>query len=335
MLTEMVINRPYDGWDIRILVEIKLSKGAFISKNLQHEILTPMMPYEFWGLVEFWSEERERAIMPGVVAPMNYGFDLSCLLPSQLYSFYHPEYDFVYNWEADLRFLGNYSTFFDTAGEFGKQESINMGMEKYSRWFIPGAKATERFWNRTKDETKGRGREADLLTFNAILDIKGSDWFHSPDHADFGDDSPLRTSIVSLLRMSKPLMKAMTMATVEKEKYMQCEAWPSTVVLHSQLPPSSKLTFDEELVAELGSDMPFKGVFVPHPVYLSQPWEAEEIDYQINRRRYFRNEHFMAKSTFNWAADLPGQIYKNWTQGLGQDACRAPALMHPIKDVGY
>lgn len=135
--------------------------------------------------------------------------------------------------------------------------------------------------------------------------------------------------------MSKHLIKAMTLATVEKEKAMQCEAWPSTAILHSQLPPSSDLTFDEELAKELQDVFPLKGVFVPHPVYIQDKINGDEIDYQINRRRYFRNEEFMGKSTFNWKANLPSDIYERWRHGKGLDGCREPALMHPIKDVGY
>lgn len=183
MLTEMVINRPDQGWDIRILVELKETPGAFVSKSLQRAVLSSMMPFEFWGLVEFWSEDREKSIMPGLSGPLDYGFDISCLLPSQLYSFYHPEYDFIYNWEADIRFLGNYDLFFDRVEEYGRNESMNIGMQKYSRWYIPDSKISQRHWNRYSKEKDGIGKEPDLLTFNAILDVKGSDWFHSSIHA--------------------------------------------------------------------------------------------------------------------------------------------------------
>jgi hypothetical protein len=38
-----------------------------------------------------------------------------CLVPTQMFSKFHPEYDFVYNWEADVRFLGNYKELFKNA----------------------------------------------------------------------------------------------------------------------------------------------------------------------------------------------------------------------------
>jgi hypothetical protein len=73
MLSEMIINRPSDGWDIRLLVEVKETKGALVSKELQEQVLMPMIPREFWGLVEFWSESLETVVFPGIAPQVGYG----------------------------------------------------------------------------------------------------------------------------------------------------------------------------------------------------------------------------------------------------------------------
>jgi hypothetical protein len=127
----------------------------------------------------------------------------------------------------------------------------------------------------------------------------------------------------------------MKFATIENQKAMECEAWPATVVLHSHLEPSSDQTFNDRLAKEVGESMPFKGVYVPHPVYLSQDWDPRVIEKKINGPEYFLHESFLASSTFNWMSGLPGDIYSKWMRGDGQDSCRQPALMHPIKEVGY
>lgn len=73
LLKEVVVMHPEDGYSVVILVEVKATKGAFMLKSLQEQILMPLMPREFWGLVEFWSEESARLILPGVTGAGSYG----------------------------------------------------------------------------------------------------------------------------------------------------------------------------------------------------------------------------------------------------------------------
>jgi hypothetical protein len=54
---------------VRILVELKTSKGALLSNTLQRSVLESMMPREFWGLVHFWSEDMVRSLFPAI-APL-------------------------------------------------------------------------------------------------------------------------------------------------------------------------------------------------------------------------------------------------------------------------
>jgi hypothetical protein len=66
LVVEMVLSRPQKGWDVRILVETKQTSHAFASHEAKEKILTPMLPREFWGLVEFWSESFIELMLPGL-----------------------------------------------------------------------------------------------------------------------------------------------------------------------------------------------------------------------------------------------------------------------------
>jgi hypothetical protein len=66
MLTEVDVLNPRDGFDVRILVEIKKTKGALILQSLQEKVLTPMLPREFWRLCEFWSDDLVKALVPDI-----------------------------------------------------------------------------------------------------------------------------------------------------------------------------------------------------------------------------------------------------------------------------
>jgi hypothetical protein len=111
--------------------------------------------------------------------------------------------------------------------------------------------------------------------------------------------------------------------------------WPATIALHGQMPPSDHQSFDQNLAEEMGSSLPFKTVFFPHPVYLDQNYPPAEIESTINRLDFFKNQDFMGHSSFNWECWLAPEIYQNWRIANGTDACRLPSLMHPIKNVGY
>lgn len=47
----------------------------------------------------------------------------SCLMALQKFHLDHQEYDFIYNWEMDVRYIGNYLDFFEgIEGEFDDVE---------------------------------------------------------------------------------------------------------------------------------------------------------------------------------------------------------------------
>lgn len=152
---------------------------------------------------------------------------------------------------------------------------------------------------------------------------------------DYGLNVPRRTSLVSLVRLSRDMARAMNLATVMKGKSMQCEAWPVTVALHSQLRPSSDQTFDTELAALLSDIFPLKAVYVPHPVYLGKQWSTDQLDDIVNGPSFLGNDYLMQDSSFMWTSQYSHKLYDNWRQRKGVDACRSPALVHPVKKVGY
>jgi hypothetical protein len=130
-----------------------------------------------------------------------------CVLPEQIFSQLYPEYDFVYHWEADVRFLGDYGMFFAAAhgemrefcltkrrdvlngingnglptSDFARKEKSSKMLTKYQTWLVRGSSTSERNWESYHPgEALGNEKEADLLTFNPIMDIDGSGWYWTP-----------------------------------------------------------------------------------------------------------------------------------------------------------
>lgn len=82
-------------------------------------------------MVELWTEDEMCALYPGLPGKfLNHMFAQSsyrsCLMALQKFYLDHQEYDFIYNWEMDVRYIGNYLDFFEgIEGEFESEEEFN------------------------------------------------------------------------------------------------------------------------------------------------------------------------------------------------------------------
>ena len=76
-----------------------------------------------------------------------------------------------------------------------------------------------------------------LITLGPIFDPLGSGWYWTHDVQNYrlGQDTPRRASIGTNMRMSRGLLEAMNVVNAEAKKSLHCEAWSTTLVLHSQL----------------------------------------------------------------------------------------------------
>lgn len=259
----------------------------------------------------------------------------SCLMALQKFYLDHTEYDFVWNWEMDVRYIGNYLDFFEGIEEWSRKEPLNVGMDKYDTWYVRNVTASEENWADDAKLTKGRGEEADLITLGPIFDPRGSGWYWEYDVQNYpkGQNTHRRASIGTNMRMSRSLLDAMNVVNAEAKKSLHCEAWPTTLVLHSQLPTGHDHSFYPEAGFTHNLPLPFKGVYAPHPIYFRHHWDSEVLHARINRPDFYKkiNEKVMRDSTFYYDGKHSKEIYMGWKER--DDVCRSPLLLHPIKKV--
>ncbi|KAN0063781.1 hypothetical protein ACQY0O_003831 [Thecaphora frezii] len=341
LISELSLNNPNTPYDIRILVEVKRRHLAvFTSEWDRLNVLRSSVPREFWGMVELWTEDEMCALYPGLPGKfLNRMFAQasyrSCLMALQKFYLDHKEYDFIYNWEMDVRYIGNYLDFFEGIEEYARNEPLHVGMDKYDTWYIPNVTVSEENWSDNKTLTRGRGQEADLITLGPIFDPRGSGWYWEYDVQNYppGQDTDRRASIGTNMRMSRHVLEAMNVVNAEAKKSLHCEAWPTTLVLHSQLPTSHDHSFYPEAGFTHNLPLPFKGVFVPHPVYFRHMWDPEVLHSRINRPDFYKklNEKVMRDSSFYYDGQHSKEVYVGWK--AKENVCRAPMLLHPIKRV--
>lgn len=61
-----------------------------------------------------------------------------CQMPLVKFALDHPEYDYIWNWEMDVRYTGDYLDLFTAAETFARGEEKQAGMEAYKEWYVPG-----------------------------------------------------------------------------------------------------------------------------------------------------------------------------------------------------
>ena len=341
MISELSLNNPNTPYDVRILVEVKdPNLSVFTSEWDRYRVLASSVPREFWGLVDLWSEQQLQVLyagMPGkfinnMIAQTSYR---ACLMSLQKFWLDHQEYDYVYNWEMDVRYIGNYLDFFEGVEEYARKEPLHPGMFKYETWHLPGLPESDRIWRAPPNTTVKVGEEADLITLGPIFDPRGSGWYWTHDVQNYpkGWDTDRRASIGTNMRMSRGLLEAMNVVNAEAKKSLHCEAWPTTLVLHSQLPISEEHSFYPSAGFTYSLPLPFKGVFAPHPIYLRHEWNKAELNRLLNRPNFYEKkyENLHKDSSFYYHAQHAKEIYMGWKRN--PRVCRAPLLLHPIKRV--
>ena len=316
------------------------SLSVFTSEWDRYRVLVSSVPREFWGLVDLWNEPQMQVLYAGLpgkfinnmIAQTSYR---ACLMAVQKFYLDHLEYDYVWNWEMDVRYIGNYLDYFEGVEEYSRQEPLQPNMDKYDQWYLPNVTASERNWRGPMAETSGRGEEADLITLGPIFDPRGSGWYWTHDVQNYRlmRDTPRRASIGTNMRMSRGLLEAMNVVNAEAKKSLHCEAWPTTLVLHSQMERSEDHSFYPQAGFTYSLPMPFKGVFAPHPIYFRHEWDPDVLHARLNRPDFYlkKHENLHRDSSFYYHAEHAKELYMAWKNN--EDVCRAPSMLHPIKRV--
>ncbi|KAL8903826.1 MAG: hypothetical protein Q9171_007264, partial [Xanthocarpia ochracea] len=111
-------------------------------KKIYNRILENALPPEFRGMGTLWSERQMGLIYGGIQESFFrdlpvHGVYRSTFMPVQYFSHRHPEYDFVWNWEMDVRYTGHWYHFFDQIRKWTKAQPRKGLWERNGRFYIP------------------------------------------------------------------------------------------------------------------------------------------------------------------------------------------------------
>jgi hypothetical protein len=150
MISELAL-KSHGEYRVHFLLHVKDdSIPMFSSPAVRQAILDANVPTEFHAMCTLWSERQMRLLYPGRFAaaienPSEgsiHGVYRSAHLPLQVFAAEHPEYAHFWNWEMDIRYVGDYYELFDRIGAWAREQTRQGLWERSAKYYIPSAHGT-------------------------------------------------------------------------------------------------------------------------------------------------------------------------------------------------
>ncbi|RMD42332.1 hypothetical protein DV735_g2756, partial [Chaetothyriales sp. CBS 134920] len=105
-------------------------------------VLRDSLPEEFRGMGVLWNERQMLTMYGGLEETWMrdlpvHGVYRSTFMPLQYFAYQHPEYDFFWNWEMDVRSTHHWYHLFESVGEWAKKQPRKYLWERNSRFYVP------------------------------------------------------------------------------------------------------------------------------------------------------------------------------------------------------
>lgn len=132
-------------YDVHLLVQVKdESIPVFADEETYERHLRERVPAEFQGMATLWSETQMLMLYHGMEETWARGSGLpvhgvyrGLVLALQWFAHKHPEYDFVWQWEMDLRYTGHWYQLFSKMDNWTRAQPRKLLWERNSRFYIP------------------------------------------------------------------------------------------------------------------------------------------------------------------------------------------------------
>ncbi|KAL1954254.1 hypothetical protein VTO42DRAFT_1487 [Malbranchea cinnamomea] len=130
-------------YEVFFLVHVKDNNLQIWSDDETYErVLRDSLPEEFRGMGILWSERQMGLIYGGLHESMMrnlpvHGVYRSTFMPVQYFAFQHPEYDYYWNWEMDIRYTGHWYHLFDKVGAWARKQPRKGLWERNARFYVP------------------------------------------------------------------------------------------------------------------------------------------------------------------------------------------------------
>jgi hypothetical protein len=131
------------AYDIHLLIQIKDGSPIWASPTVYDAVLERVVPREYRSMATLWSEDLMRLLYPGPFKPQFnnpgpvHSVGRSMHMALQWFAAHHPEYDFFWNWEMDIRYVGHWYELFDRVDRWARSQPREGLWERAARFYIP------------------------------------------------------------------------------------------------------------------------------------------------------------------------------------------------------
>lgn len=289
-------------YTVHLLVHVQDdSIPIWASEDEYNRVLKESLPEEFRGMATLWSVAQMKLIYPPPFPESIVNFSggnvyeayRSLHFPMQYFAEKHPEFDYFWQWEMDIRVTGHYHELLEAVSAWGERQPRDFAWERSARYFIPSLYegSYARFSDAVKKELeeaeqapiKGPQRDpkkllplpeqkkpanadhiTDMISFNPLFDPSRTRWAFHDDITGYTDGRPAtRAALITASRLSRRLLKLMHQETWANNHTMFPEMFPSSIALHYGL----------------------KAVYAPLPVYFDRDWPAVHANEIFNNAK--------------------------------------------------
>ncbi|KAB5525750.1 hypothetical protein GE09DRAFT_976415 [Coniochaeta sp. 2T2.1] len=335
--------------------------------EVAQQVLDDNVPAEFHGLCTLWSEAQMRLLYPGdfgeaVENPSGqdvHGVYRSAHMPLQHFALTHPEYAHFWNWEMDMRWVGDYYELFDRLGKWAAVQSRRELWERNERYYIPaGHGSWENFTALMHRETEGSGRRAvkGPVNFAGRQSVRSEEQarLFLPASCAAGSSDPALCGVgeeADLITLN-PIFDAEDSGWVFASDVTGYETYFDTpprrvsiitasrlsrrllAVMHEETWRMRHAMFSEMFPATMALHHGLKAVYAPHPVYLDREWDHDVLDRSFNSGRDhstsgkgspydYDNEHNHKGTSWYFNSEFAGLLWRRWL-GYAQMDGRGP-----------
>jgi hypothetical protein len=130
-------------YTVHFLVHVKDDNKQIWSDDATYqEVLDNALPAEFKGMGTLWSERQMGLIYGGLEESFYrnlpvHGAYRSTFMPVQYFAHQHPEFDYFWHWEMDIRYTGHFYHLFDRISNWAKAQPRKGLWERNSRFYVP------------------------------------------------------------------------------------------------------------------------------------------------------------------------------------------------------
>lgn len=122
-------------YQVFLLVNIKQREAnIYEDEDTYKQLLKRTVPKELRDIAILWTERVCEDWYPHVGDWQVYWMQFMSL---QWFSKQHPEFDYIWNWETDARYIGNHYHFFEKIAEFARTRPRKHLWERNSRFYFP------------------------------------------------------------------------------------------------------------------------------------------------------------------------------------------------------